>query len=175
MSLPEVCVCYLTRTGESGGPEVLLGRKRAGLGRGRMVGPGGKIEPGETPHEAIAREVAEETGIRVNPSALRLTGELVYPFPFRTAWSQKSWVFLCADFEGEAVSSEELTPQWFPLTDIPLDEMWDDAKYWLHEALSGRYVSAVFEFGADLATVSDSDHPGWHERTIGTGKLSEDS
>ena len=170
MSLPEVCVCYLTRTGPSGATEVLLGRKRAGLGRGRMVGPGGKIEPGETPSEAIAREIAEETGIRVRPFALRLVGELVYPFPFRPSWSQKSWVFLCDEFEGEASATDELIPGWFRIDEIPLDEMWDDARYWLHEALAGGYVTATFEFGGDLATVSDSDHPGWRRQAIAAAK-----
>ena len=45
----EVCVCYLTRVAADGRREVLLGRKRTGLGLGKIVGPGGKVELGEVP------------------------------------------------------------------------------------------------------------------------------
>ncbi len=155
MSLPEVCVCYLIRHGPRG-EEVLLGRKKFGLGKGNLVGPGGKIEPGESPTQAIIREVGEETGLRIrNP---QLVGELSYPFPHRPEWSQKSWVFVCRDWEGEAQESDELVPGWFSITSIPFARMWDDAKYWLPDALLGRFVTATFEFGADLSTVSATDY-----------------
>jgi 8-oxo-dGTP pyrophosphatase MutT (NUDIX family) len=32
--------------------------------------PGGKLDPGETPHQGAAREVFEETGIFINPDEL---------------------------------------------------------------------------------------------------------
>ncbi|MET0989706.1 MAG: NUDIX domain-containing protein, partial [Glaciihabitans sp.] len=63
MALPEVCVCYLLRMTDAGGTEVLLGRKKTGLGTGRLVGPGGKLEPGESARAAAVREVAEEVGL----------------------------------------------------------------------------------------------------------------
>ncbi|MDQ1608591.1 MAG: 8-oxo-dGTP diphosphatase [Microbacteriaceae bacterium] len=158
MSLPEVCVCYLIRSG-MGGDEVLLGRKKFGLGEGNLVGPGGKIEAGETPVEAIVREVAEETGVTVAADSLQLVGELTYPFPHKPAWSQKSWVFLCREWQGEPTESDELVPTWFPISEIPFHRMWDDARYWLEDALRARFVTATFEFGRDLRTVETSDHP----------------
>lgn len=158
MPLPEVCVCYLIRAGAAG-DEVLLGRKKFGLGAGNLVGPGGKIEPGETPEQAIAREVAEETSLVVGP--VELVGELTYPFPFKPTWSQKSWVFLCREWRGEPRESDELVPEWFPVSDIPTDRMWHDARFWLRDALDGRFVTATFEFGADLRTVAASDHPSF--------------
>jgi 8-oxo-dGTP diphosphatase len=158
MALPEVCVCYLLRPGIDG-EEVLLGRKKFGLGEGNLVGPGGKLEPGETPERAIRREVTEETSLV--PGRIELVGELTYPFPFKTAWSQKSWVFLCRDWQGEAQESDELAPEWYPVADIPIARMWDDARYWVRDALAGRFVRATFEFGADLCTVSASDHPAF--------------
>jgi 8-oxo-dGTP diphosphatase len=158
MPLPEVCVCYLIRS-VAGGEEVLLGAKKFGLGVGNLVGPGGKIEPGETPLQAIIREVAEETGVVVVAEQLLLAGELTYPFPHRPAWSQKSWVFVCRQWSGEPRESDEIAPEWFPVSAIPVERMWDDAKYWLDDALGGRFVTATFEFGPDLRTVSASDHP----------------
>ena len=158
MPLPEVCVCYLLRA-VPGGDEVLLGRKKFGLGEGNLVGPGGKIERAETPESAIRREVEEETSLVLG--GIELVGELTYLFPFRPAWSQKSWVFVCWQWEGEAQESDELAPAWYPVADIPTARMWDDARYWVRDALASRFVTATFEFGADLCTVSASDHPAF--------------
>lgn len=153
MDLPEVCVCYLVRQSPDGEDEVLLGRKKTGLGLGNLVGPGGKLEPGESPTDAAVREVFEEVGISVNPRALSLIGELEYPFPYRSAWSQKSWAFICREWQGDAIESDELDPGWYPVSRIPFDRMWDDARYWLPRALAGDFVSATFIFGPDARTV----------------------
>lgn len=156
MALPEVCVCYLIRE-TAHGAEVLLGRKLTGLGKGKLVGPGGKLELGESPVEAVVREVAEEVGVVVDVGALELIGELTYPFLHRTEWSQKSWAFVCREWLGEPRKSDELSPYWFPLSELPLDQMWDDAKFWLPAALSGEFVRATYVFGSDSkATVSKS-------------------
>jgi 8-oxo-dGTP diphosphatase len=157
--LPEVCVCYLLRPGPNGGEEVLLGRKKTGLGAGHLVGPGGKLEAGESPVDAAVREVHEEVGLVVHPADLRPMGHLVYPFPHAPKWSQKSWVFIARRWEGEARESDELAPVWIDVDTIPLDEMWDDARYWLPATLHGAPVDATFTFGPDGLTVESSDHP----------------
>jgi 8-oxo-dGTP diphosphatase len=157
--LPEVCVCYLLRTTDDGSEQVLLGRKKFGLGEGNLVGPGGKIEPGESPEQAITREVFEETGLVIRSP--HLAGSLDYPFPFWPDWSQKSWVFVCRDWSGDPQESDELAPEWFPVGAVPLDRMWDDARYWLPGVLAGGTVTATFEFGEDLRTVSSSNHPNF--------------
>ncbi|MCU1482951.1 MAG: hypothetical protein JWQ19_3737 [Subtercola sp.] len=155
----EVCVCYLLRTRPDGRREVLLGRKRSGLGLGKIVGPGGKVEHGESPLEAIVREVAEETGIRVPPSSLREVGRLEYEFPFRSAWSQNSTVFVGEEWSGSPDVSDELAPEWFALDELPLEEMWHDARFWLPRVLAGERVQAWFSFSDDNQTVAESSLP----------------
>jgi 8-oxo-dGTP diphosphatase len=152
MPLPQVCVCYLLRE-SAGGTEVLLGRKKHGLGVGNFVGLGGKLEPGESAVDAAVREVFEESGVIVAASDLEPRGLLSYFFPHREAWSQESSVFVCSSWQGEPRASDELDPEWFPLGGVPYEEMWDDARRWLPEVLAGASVRRCFVFGEDLATV----------------------
>jgi 8-oxo-dGTP diphosphatase len=152
MPLPQVCVCYLLRE-SAGGTEVLLGRKKHGLGVGNFVGLGGKLEPGESAVDAAVREVFEESGVIVAASDLQPRGLLSYFFPHREAWSQESSVFVCSSWQGEPRASDELDPEWFPLGGVPYEEMWDDARRWLPEVLAGASVRRSFVFGEDLATV----------------------
>ncbi|NQX11485.1 NUDIX domain-containing protein [Microbacteriaceae bacterium VKM Ac-2855] len=164
MSHPEVCVVYVIRRAADGREDVLLGRKRRGLGEGRIVAPGGKLEPGESAVTAAARELAEETGLSARPMDLEPRGRLDYVFPSRPAWSQRSHVFVCRRWSGSLVASAELEARWVPLTDVPYSDMWSDARWWLPAVLSeSAAVGARFEFGDDLASVTDSDHPSWRD------------
>lgn len=152
MELPDVCVAYLLRTAH-GRAQVLLGHKRTGLGRGKVVGVGGKIEAGESVRDAAVREIAEEIGVRVDAARLRSAGVIDYHFPSRPEWSQRSHVFTCTEWEGEPSASTELEPAWFDVHAVPYERMWDDASRWLPDVLGGGSVRADYTFGDDLATV----------------------
>ena len=53
-----------------GGPFLLIEVRAAGISQaGDPCFPGGRVEPGETPAEAAAREFREELGIRTDPAA----------------------------------------------------------------------------------------------------------
>lgn len=47
--------------------KVLLARHTYGAGKGKLIVPGGYVEKGETPQEALIREYKEETGIVIEP------------------------------------------------------------------------------------------------------------
>ncbi|MFQ5909076.1 MAG: NUDIX hydrolase [Thermoplasmata archaeon] len=52
------------------GQEVLLVQRKVPPSAGRWSLPGGAVELGETLHQAVVREVAEETGLEVEPVSL---------------------------------------------------------------------------------------------------------
>jgi len=45
--------------------------------------PGGSVKKGESPAEAAARELFEETGIQVQPENLNFVGDFMYPGEFK--------------------------------------------------------------------------------------------
>lgn len=147
-----MCLCFLVRDGQ-----VLLGRKKRGFGQGRIVGPGGKLEAGERPIAAAAREVAEETGLRVAQENLTEVAQITYRFPARPAWDQDATVFMSDRWTGQPTESDEIDPRWWRVDELPLDEMWDDARYWLPKVLAGERVRVAAVFSSDCATVSTID------------------
>jgi len=150
--LIRTCLCFIRRPGANG-PEVLLGLKKTGFGQGRWVGLGGHIEPGEKPVAAAVREVQEESSLIVSPDALAHVAAIQFRFPSRPSWNQMAEVYLTTDYQGELAESEEIAPRWYPEDALPLDGMWDDARYWLPRVLAGQHVDATMTFGDDCATV----------------------
>lgn len=125
---------------------ILLIRKKRGLGAGKINGPGGRIEPGETPLEAAVRETREELGIEALSPKLR--GEL--HFQFVDGYSLHCSVFVSADFLGEPVETSEAVPLWTPLNAIPYEEMWADDVRWLPQLLAGEKVCGFFHFEREV-------------------------
>lgn len=66
MKITEVAAAVIERPGADGAREFLLGQRAPGsFYAGFWEFPGGKVEPGETPHGALVRELHEELGIEV--------------------------------------------------------------------------------------------------------------
>jgi 8-oxo-dGTP diphosphatase len=142
----EVSVVYILREGARG-DEVLLGEKLTGLGVGKIVGPGGKQEPGESPVETALREVHEEVGLTLEAEALFPLARVSYPFVGRGELSQRSHAFVTRVWRGEVRASPEIDASWWPLSELPVQRMWSDAALWLSRALAGEFVEATFEIG----------------------------
>ena len=90
------------------GDEILLIEKKRGLGGGKVNGPGGKVDPGETVEQCAIREVQEELGVAVRN--LEQLGE--HRFQFVDGYSIHCWVYRTFDFEGEAIETPEAAPLW---------------------------------------------------------------
>lgn len=122
--------------------EVLLIRKKRGHGAGKINGPGGKVEPGETPLDSAVRETMEETGIRVLDPVLR--GR--FKFVDLSAPQWLGYIYTAATFEGTPVETAEGDPAWYPIGGLPFDEMWEDDRYWLPRVLAGENLVGDFLF-----------------------------
>jgi 8-oxo-dGTP diphosphatase len=137
-------ICYLRR-----GDKFLLLLKAPGkFGGGFWNAPGGKIQPGESAEEAAFREVNEETGLILNNAAK--IGFLDFYFGERKMkpdWTAE--VFVSDDFAGNERESSEGKLRWFPINKLPMDQMWEDDRYWLPLLVDGKKFSGKFEFSED--------------------------
>jgi 8-oxo-dGTP diphosphatase len=79
--------------------------------------PGGKVEPGEAPTTALARELAEEIGVTVEVG--RIWDVLFHAYP---AFDLVMLVYACRIVEGEARAVEVADVQWVACAELPA---WD--------------------------------------------------
>ena len=127
------------------GDQVLLIHKKTGLGAGKINGPGGKIEPGETAIEGAIREVEEE--LCITPSGLEEMGQL--HFDFVDGLRLHCTVFRGSGFTGTPTETREAKPEWFRFADVPYDRMWADDIHWLPSMLEGKRFQAWFRFDGE--------------------------
>ena len=124
---------------------ILLIRKKRGLGAGKINGPGGKQEAGETIEACAIREVQEE--LCITPGNIRYHGDNC--FQFLDGYSIHVHVFTATDYDGVVTETEEAVPLWADLDAIPYSEMWEDDQYWMPVMLSNRLFTGRYIFDGD--------------------------
>ena len=109
------------------GNQLLLGKRHGDPkkadselhGESSWTMPGGKLHFQEELEEAAAREVLEETGVKINPNKLEMisvSNDKIENAHFVTIG------FLCREFRGEprVMEPDEITQwQWFDLKKLP--------------------------------------------------------
>ncbi len=125
--------------------QALLIHKKKGLGAGKINGPGGRLDPGETPEQAAIREVQEE--LCVTPTGVRAVGELL--FQFTNGHSIHGYVFTASDIEGTPAETDEAIPLWTSINEIPYGRMWADDRIWMPLMFEGRPFVGRFLFDDD--------------------------
>ncbi len=121
---------------------VLLIEKLTGIGQGKINGPGGKIDPGETPEQGVIRECQEE--LHITPLDPIKRGELW--FAMSDLPDIHCHVYTATDFQGTPTATREARPYWCEIAEIPFKRMWEDDSYWLPQALKGQTFDAKFLF-----------------------------
>jgi len=82
--------------------EILLVRHTYGAAAGKLLNPGGMLQAGEMPEQAVVREVMEETGVTIEPIGM-----------LALRCSAKGWymVFLARYVSGEPQSDNDENSQ----------------------------------------------------------------
>jgi 8-oxo-dGTP diphosphatase len=120
---------------------ILLIEKKRGLGAGKINGPGGKIDPGETPLQSVIRETQEE--LLITPLGARKLGELW--FAMSDCPDILCHVYRADDHVGVPTETDEAVPVWTGLDAIPYSRMWEDDRHWLpllidESTFQGRFI-----------------------------------
>lgn len=125
---------------------ILLIRKKRGLGAGKVNGPGGRVDPGETALQCAIREVQEE--LCVTPTGLWEAGR--HAFQFTDGYALHVVVYGADDCTGDPQETDEAVPLWTPIDAIPYDAMWADDRLWLPLLLSRRGFEGRWIFDGDV-------------------------
>lgn len=124
---------------------VLLIHKKRGLGAGKINGPGGRIDPGESEMACAVREAQEE--LCITPTGLVHSGELF--FQFTDGLSIYVTVFRASGYIGTPEETEEAKPLWADTDKIPYEQMWADDRMWIPLMLAGKKFKGRFLFDED--------------------------
>lgn len=146
MAIQQATICYCVRDGR-----VLLGMKKVRFGKGKWNGYGGKVDPGETNEEAAARELFEESGIATDSYELEKIADIQFYFADKPVF--QCHAYIARSWQNEAEESEEMAPQWFPIEEMPLEQMWISDRVWLPQALAGGHVTGVVHFNEDGSVI----------------------
>jgi 8-oxo-dGTP diphosphatase len=117
---------------------MLLIRKQRGHGAGKINGPGGMVEPGETFTECALRETAEEVAVEAVTPLAELR------FRDRDGTNLLGIAFRAERFRGAPIETAEAVPFWCSIEHVPFGEMWVDDILWLPWLLDRRPVIGDF-------------------------------
>lgn len=115
---PKVAVVALV----TGGGRVLLVRRGVNPARGRWALPGGYVDAGELPEEALRRELREEVGLEAGQGRLRLLA--IFPLVGHPRGAQGIVLAYAAPLDGPlpaAAQDDVQEARWFAPDELPAD------------------------------------------------------
>ena len=105
-------------------------KKKKDINKNKYIGVGGHVEKGETPDEAVVREVKEETGLDLLSFVRR---GLVY-FVLN-GYEEEMYIYTSLDFKGELIECNEGELSWIDKDNVISLPIWEGDKYFLKHLL----------------------------------------
>jgi 8-oxo-dGTP diphosphatase/2-hydroxy-dATP diphosphatase len=116
--------------------------KKRGFGAGRWNGFGGKVQEGETIETAAKREIKEEVNLEVND--IKSVGSIDFYFSTGSKNIHQVHIYVCNDYNGEIMETEEMKPKWFKINELPLENMWQADTLWFPVVLNNKKIKGEF-------------------------------
>ena len=113
MKTVRVVAAVIKATNENGEPIIFATQRGYGDFKGGWEFPGGKIEEGETPQEALMREIMEELDTEISVGELIDTVEYDYP-----TFHLSMECFWCEIVKGDLVLKEHEAARWLKKTGL---------------------------------------------------------
>lgn len=134
--------------------DVLLMLRNKEPNLGLWVGPGGKLEPGESPYDCAKRELYEETGLEVNDLYFR---GLITEISPRPDWQWLMFLYVATEFSGTIVEDKrEGRLSWCALSEVmqlPIPEA-DSVFFQKVININMPFYQAKFVYDSDLCLVN---------------------
>lgn len=135
---------------------MLLGRKLEGFGLGKYNGFGGKFDKSKSDiviGDAAVRELLEESTLIADTSDLEKRAVIDFVFPANPRYNQRVHVYFLNKWKGIPQRTKEMHPEWFPISSLPYDKMWDSDRLWLPQLIQKMSFHATFYWKEDNETV----------------------
>ncbi|MCR4678929.1 MAG: (deoxy)nucleoside triphosphate pyrophosphohydrolase [Lachnospiraceae bacterium] len=113
MKTIRVVAAIITAVNKNGEPMIFATQRGYGDLKGGWEFPGGKIEEGETPEEALAREIREELDTEI--SVGRLIDTIEYDYP---KFHLSMYCFFCEIIKGSLVLKEHEAAKWLTRNEL---------------------------------------------------------
>lgn len=135
------------------GDKVLLMHRHKQPNKGLWIGPGGKIDPGESPYDCARRELREETGLVAQRLIFRALVTEVSPRP---DWQWLMFLYVATEFSGTIRADErEGRLRWWTIPEalqLPIPEA-DQIFFPRVIDLELPFYQAKFRYDNDLRLV----------------------